>query len=342
MRTRLAVFLTLGIGLVFGLLVARGMLSRRGRVSDAAASGRRLRLLTYSSFVGISGPGRDILRRFETENDCTVEVVTSGDAGLLLERLKLGDAPFDVVLGLDTPLLEPARAGFKWRRLDIDKTNWFPEPAAAGGDDFTAFDWSPLSFVYRDEGDGKTPAPPARFDDLTRPEFKRAFALQDPHASSPGLQFFHWVKALKGAETGAWLRRFKPNVNSVSPTWSFSYGLFKKHQARFVFSYLTSLAFHWGDENDRSYRILAFPEGHPVQVELAAIPADCAACGLAEAFVRALHQDWAQTLIMRKNYMFPVVKGLESGTVFAELPALKTLATADGKNLSEWDEVFPR
>ncbi|NJL25998.1 MAG: hypothetical protein HC902_13080, partial [Calothrix sp. SM1_5_4] len=49
---------------------------------------------------------------------------------------------------------------------------------------------------------------------------------------------------MKGAGTVEWLEGFRPNVQSVSPSWSFAYGLFKKEQVRFVFSYLTSLAYH--------------------------------------------------------------------------------------------------
>ena len=337
MRNRLVVFILVGVGLVFALFFARQMWLSRG-LPRTQVEEKKLRLLTYSTFISATGPGTEILRRFERETGAKVEVVTSTDAGLLLERLKLGQAgvPFDVVLGLDQLLMESAHRDFQWQTIKEDRSQWTQAAALQSDDQFSAFDWSPLTFIYR--RDDK--ALPLSFDDLLKPEFKQQFGLQDPHASTPGLQFFHWVKALKGADTVNWLKQFQPQVRSVSPTWSFSYGLFKKGEVRFVFSYLTSLAFHWGDEKDRRYQALSFAEGHPVQVEVVAIPATCRECELAQTFVRTLHTEWAQRLLMQKNYMFPVLNGLTAGTVYAELPSLKTLSTDAGKNLNEWDQVF--
>lgn len=198
------------------------------------------------------------------------------------------------------------------------------------------YDWSPLSFVYRKSDE---PVPQA-FDELADPRFAKQFALQDPRSSTPGMQFYHWVKAVKGAQSQAFLKKFKPNVNSISPSWAFSYGLFKKEQTRFVFSYLTSLAFHWGVENNRDYRVLIFSEGHPVQVEFMAVPKSCRECALAEDFVRGLLTPEAQKIIMEKNFMLPVIDGLEEGTVFAELPVLKTVPTPADKDLSDWNKIF--
>ncbi|MBX3021026.1 MAG: thiamine ABC transporter substrate-binding protein [Bdellovibrionales bacterium] len=339
MRSRLTLFLIAAVSLVFGLLVARTMVDSRDLPREMFIE-KKLRVLTYGTFVGPTGPGGEILKRFEKDKNIKIEVVSSADAGLLLERLKLTQAgnPVDVVIGLDQLLIEEAQQKFEWQPIVADKSKWHKAAAQASSDHFVAFDWSPLTFVYR-----KSAAEvPKTFDDLTAPAYPKQFALQDPRTSTPGIQFFHWVKALKGAGTLTWLEKFKPNVNSVSPTWAFSYGLFKKEQTRFVFSYLTSLAFHWGDEKNRDFDVLSFPQGHPVQVELAAIPKDCRECELAQDLVRSLHEEWAQRLIMTKNYMFPVIEGLEKGSIFAELPQLKTISTETGKNLSEWDKVFPR
>lgn len=140
------------------------------------------------------------------------------------------------------------------------------------------------------------------------------------------------------------LTALKANVASISPSWAFSYGLFKKKQAQLVFSYLTSLAFHWGIEHDRSYQVVSFPEGHPVQIEYVGVPANCRECELAEEFVRVLLRPAAQGTIMQKNFMFPVVKGLDASTIFAELPHLKTRVEAnlESKDFSDWDKAFKR
>ncbi len=339
MRSRLAIFLVLGVSLVFGLLFARQMWLSRN-LSREQFTDKKLRVLTYSTFVGAAGPGAEILNRFQKEHKCKIEVVTSDDAGLLLERLKLAQVsvPFDVVIGLDQFMLEAARAKSQWLEVPLERSTWRVEAQVQDDLAFTPFDWSPMAFVYRQ---GPLSAPKS-FDDLLDPRFLDKIALQDPRASSPGLQFYNWVESVKGTGSGEFLARLKPNVQSVSPSWALAYGLFQKEQAQLVFSYVTSLAFHWGVDQDRTFQIAVFPEGHPVQVEYAAVPADCRECDLARALVATLVQPEAQLVIMQKNFMFPILSEIEKGTVFAELPRVQTLSNPArrSRDLSDWDKVF--
>lgn len=339
-RSRLIIFLILFTCIVFGLFFARTAYKYKFFSREPYLQ-KKIRILTYSTFVGSSGPGTELLDAFQAATGAKVEILTAGDAGLLLERLKLAQAsgsPFDVVLGLDQLMIDDAAKDFQWKKLQLSKDSWRPEVAAKHKEDFAPFDWSPLTFVYR-EG---SVTPPKTFDALASESYRNTFAIQDPRSSSPGLQFFEWVKAVKGKDTAAFLGEFKPNVQSIAPSWSFSYGLFKKNQAQFVFTYVTSLAFHWGVEKDRQYAVVNLPEGHPVQIEYAGIPADCRECELADQFVKHLLTPEMQKIIMQKNFMFPVLRDLEAGTVFAELPKLKTIETSTGKDLSEWDQVFKR
>lgn len=341
MRNRLTVFILLAVGVVFVLLFARTMYFSRN-LPHGSFTEKKLRILTYSTFIGASGPGTEILNQFKRQNACEIEVATAGDAGLLLERLKISEdsAPFDVVIGLDQLMLPDAKARFQWQDIPLLTSDLRPEALLAGSSPFVPFDWSPMSFVYR-QGEGE---PPRDFEELLLPRLKAQIALQDPHASSPGLEFFNWVKDVQGEHTVEFLTKLKPNVQSVSPTWAFSYGLFKKKQARFVFTYVTSLAFHWGIEKDRNYQIVFFAEGHPVQVEYAAVPKSCRECDLAKHFVKNLLDPAVQRLIMEKNFMFPVLKGIEAGTIYQQLPQVKVRSVPNPsvKDLSDWDKVFKR
>ncbi len=339
MRSKLTVFLIVGVALVFSLIFARQRYMSRN-LPRAQFETKKIRLLTYATFVSANGPGPQIIKMFKEKYGADVEVVASGDAGLLLERLKLSEAsvPFDVVLGVDQLMVADAESQFQWKEMFYGNSGRHPVLSEYTSAHFVPIDWSPLTFIFR-KGDFPVPE---KFDDLLNPAHKKQFAIQDPRASSPGLQFFQWVKTVEGVRTSNWLEQFKPNVNSISPSWAFSYGLFKKEQTRFVFSYLTSLAFHWGVEKKRDYRFLSLKEGHPVQVEYVAVPAKCGECDLAEKFVALLLQPEAQKLIMEKNFMLPVIKGLEEGTIFGELPQVKTIRTGTGKDLSEWDEVFKK
>src|SRR3954447_10638336 len=71
-----------------------------------------LTVYTYAGFPSEYGPGGTIKQRFEAVCGCTLEWVTSEDAGTLLARLKLegSSTRADVVLGLDTNLIENAEA----------------------------------------------------------------------------------------------------------------------------------------------------------------------------------------------------------------------------------------
>lgn len=336
MRGRPVVFIILAVAVVFSGLVARQFWIGKSLPRDQFLE-KKLRVLTYSSFVGGSGPGGGLVAEFKKLCDCKVEILTAGDAGLILERLRLqqDSAPFDVVVGLDQISLTTARS-MAWREIAMDRQIFSPIPQAHLEKTFVPYDWSPLTFIYR----SSEVQPPARFEELVKSEYKNKFALQDPRSSSPGLQFVQWVRALKGEQTKDFLSSFKENVASVSPSWSFSYGLFKKNQASFVFSYVTSLAYHWGTEMDRSYKAVEFAEGHPVQVEFAAIPATCRECDLADRFVRFLLEPSSQRTIMERNFMFPARAQIAEGTVFAELPQLKERATPDQRDLADWLAVF--
>ncbi len=339
MRNRLTVLLILGVALIFGLLFGRQAYLSKDLPRQNYEL-KRLRVLTYATFVGSAGPGAGLIQQFKKTCNCEVEVVTAGDAGLLLERMKLADAgtPFDLVIGIDQMLIAQAEEQFKWREMFFGSSGRHAVLLDYPSKHFVPYDWSPMTFVFRK---GNFPVP-TKLDDLLKPEFKKQFAVQDPRASSPGLQFYNWIKTVKGKDTVAYLTKFKENVQSVAPSWAFSYGLFKKEQVRFVFSYLTSLSFHWGFENNRDYRVLSLEEGHPVQIEYAGVPLSCRQCDLAEEFVKFMMLPDSQKQIMERNFMLPVIKGLEEGTIFGELPNLKTIKVETGKDLGDWDKVFTR
>lgn len=118
MRSRLTVFLILAVALIFGLLFARQAYLSKD-LPRAQFEQKKIRLLTYSTFMGASGPGGDLVAAFKARTGQDVEVVTAGDAGLLLERLKIAEAgvPFDVVIGLDQLMLGEAERQFQWKEL---------------------------------------------------------------------------------------------------------------------------------------------------------------------------------------------------------------------------------
>jgi thiamine transport system substrate-binding protein len=101
-----------------------------------------------------------------------------------------------------------------------------------------------------------------------------------------------------------------------------AYGVFQDKQAAVALSYLTSPVFHWLTEKDESYQAAIFANGHPLQIEYAAVPDSCRECDLAVQFTRFLLEPETQKLIMEKNFMLPVVADAAKGTPFEKLPTI--------------------
>jgi thiamine transport system substrate-binding protein len=336
-RSRLVVFVLAGFVLVTGIFFFRSFSSAQ-RKPLQVFSGHKLRVLSYSTFVGSTGPGHELIEDFKELCNCEVEILTAGDAGLLLERLRLSKtaAPFDLVIGLDQLTVPDAEREIAWHDIDIGPQPWAEKIASHVTKHFVPFDWSPLAFIYRKN----EITPPTSIEDLASPRFANKVAIQDPRASTPGLQMLQWIVAVEGDETVNFLTKFKANVQSVSPSWSFSYGLFKKGQAQLVFSYLTSLAYHWEEEKDQRYQAAVFPEGHPYQIEFVGIPGFCTECDLARDFVKFMLSKKGQQQIYRKNFMFPALAGIEMSKSFRDLPSLKLIELPKESNLEVWMNVF--
>lgn len=303
----------LGVGLAL-MGVSGGMywLFSRSGVTPAYEG---VRVLSYSAFVNSWGPGPEIARRFQEEFKIPVELQDAGDAGLLIKKLDL--FPADVVVGFDQLSLYEARKEKKWKPVDLGQdtvdVRW-KEP------EFLPFDWGPMTFIFR-KGEIE---PPRSFADLLQDQYRGMIALQDPRTSTPGLQFFFWVLDAHGVEGGfQFLNILKPNLHSVSGSWSAAYGLFTKKQAKLAFSYLTSAIYHWVEDKDESYQPAVFEEGHPVQVEYAGVPEACHNCEGGRQFALFLLRPEIQKIIMEKNYMMPVVPSVSRGTKFEKLPDVK-------------------
>ncbi len=280
-----------------------------------------LRIFGYSSFTGNWGPGPLLKKEFEKVCQCKVEFLEASDSGVILQRLRMeGESlRIDLVLGLDQFDLAKAEEDHKWRKLSLGELNVHePVKPALKINSFVPYDWGPLAFVTRKTALGGDT--PKKLDDLLAPSWKNKIALEDPRTSSPGMQFLYWVLKSKGEEAGfKFIAEMMKQAHSHSPSWSTAYGLFKSNQAQMVYSYLTSPLYHQIEEEDSSYVALSFEEPLPVQFEFVGIPEYCRNCELAERFINFMLSSEGQKIIMQKNYMLPVMKGVIDGTPFEKL-----------------------
>lgn len=277
-----------------------------------------IRIFGYSSFTGKWGPGPQLKELFEKDCGCRVEYIEGSDSGILLQRLRIEGESLgaDLVIGLDQFDLQKALGEQSWQKLNFSGLDLEPEiKGLIKNDYFVPYDWGVLAFMARKS---EVPALPSSLDALLGKEFEKKIALQDPRTSSPGLQFLWWVVKSKGEEEGfRYLSRLLEQAHSFSSSWSTSIGLYNKKQADLVFTYTTSPIYYQEEEKSEDHQALEFSEPHPLQFEFVGIPEFCRNCDLATRFVNLMLSPEGQKIIMTKNYMFPVLRGVKEGTLFA-------------------------
>lgn len=302
-----------------------------------------VRIFGYASFTGRWGPGPLLKDEFEKNCHCKVEYIEGSDSGIILQRLKIEGESLgaDVVIGLDQFDLSKAMSEQAWRKLNVGTLDVYDNvKPALSSSFFIPYDWGALTFVTRQDELSELPT---SLDDLLNPVLAKKIGLEDPRTSSPGMQFLHWVVRSKGEDEGfKYLQKLFPQVHSFSPTWSTAYGLFTNKQTKMVYSYVTSPLYHEIEEKKKDYIALNFAEPLPVQFEFVGIPEFCRQCDLAEKFVNLMLSPQGQKIIMDKNYMFPVMKGVAENTPFAPLMKIKTQDHFEILSSTEVDRLLRR
>lgn len=266
----------------------------------ALAQDPALTIYAYDSFVSEWGPGPVIEAGFEEYCACDIRFVAAGDGAAMLSRLMLEGAATeaDVVVGLDNFLMERARATGLFAPSGEVRYNELPVPST--DDIFVPFDWGAFAFVANRD----LPAP-ASLRELADSDI--SIVIQDPRSSTPGLGLVLWVKAVYGDDAGALWADLADNIVTVTPGWTEAYNLFLEGEADAVLSYTTSPAYHVIAEDDDSKVAWTFEEGHPIQVEVAAVVAGTDNLVLAQQFLQFLTGPTGQAPIPETNWMFPAL-----------------------------------
>ncbi|WP_208980877.1 thiamine ABC transporter substrate binding subunit [Pseudovibrio sp. W64] len=321
------------------LLIAAGLLTA---TSAMAAEKPQLTVYTYDSFVSDWGPGPKVEEAFEAVCECDLKLVGVEDGAALLSRIRLEgkNSDADVVLGLDTNLVETAKKTGLFAPHSVEAQYTLPMEWA--DETFVPYDWGYFAFVHKA---GETV--PTNFRELAKSDAK--ILIQDPRSSTPGLGLLLWVKAAYGDEAADVWADLSDNIVTVTKGWSEAYGLFLDGEADMVLSYTTSPAYHLIAEEDNSKTTAAFEEGHYMQVEVAAKLAGTDQPELADKFLNFMVSDAFQTIIPTTNWMYPAVTpkgGLPAGFDTLQVPekALffkpEEAAAARREALPEWLEAL--
>lgn len=300
MPSKLAVFLRSGL--------AAAILST-GLALPAAAADKTLTVYTYESFVSEWGPGPKVKEAFEKTCACTVEFVGVADGVALLTRLKLeGEtSKADVVLGLDTNLVEEAKQTGLFEANGVDAST-VKVPGGFSDDVFLPYDYGHFAVIYDTES---IKTPPTSLKELVEGDPSQKIVIQDPRTSTPGLGLLLWVKSVYGDKAPEAWAKLKDRVLTVTPGWSEAYGLFTKGEAPMVLSYTTSPAYHMVAEETDRYQAAEFSEGHYIQIEVAGLLKNAPEKELARQFLAFMLQPGFQDTIPTNNWMMPVAATTE-------------------------------
>lgn len=300
-----------------------------------------VRVYASSSFIAQWGPGPWLKQAFEKNCNCHIEYFDGADSTLLLQRLKSDvDGGVDLALSFDQFDLEHAENITEWKHIDAPINNFVDVvKQKAQESELVPYNWGIMAFVAKNS---EIKELPKSVEDFLKPEWKSQFVIEDPRTSSPGAQFLYWLISQKGEEAAfEIIKKLNNQIHSYPPNWSSAYGLFQKGQVKSVFSYVTSPIYHKVEEKNNDYVALDFPEGHPLAIEYLGIPDKCRQCDLATQFVNFIFSKEGQKIIMEKNYMFPVLKGVKENTPFALIPDYKITDVAIPK-LSERERLLKK
>lgn len=304
----------------------------------ATAEPRKLTIYTYDSFAADWGPGPLVGQEFEAICDCAIEWHALDDAAVLLSRVSLEGAATraDVVLGLDTSLLERAKQSGLFAPHGVH-TNRLSLPEPWDDEVFLPFDYGHFAIVYDSE---VLAAPPASLRELVEQEGPKLI-IQDPRSSTPGLGLLLWVKRVYGNDAPAAWAKLSRRILTVTKGWSEAYGLFLEGEAPMVLSYLTSPAYHMMYEDTDRYRAAVFEEGHYPQIEIAARTIHARSPELAQSFLAFMLTPGFQNHIPGTNIMNPVIDiGDALPAEFAALPTVETLEPIDSATVAEHQRAW--
>lgn len=320
--TRRSTRRTLGLGLVGGLSALA--LTACAGTTDTGSSGatNTVTLITHDSFA----VSDDVLAAFEEETGLTVNQVTPGDGGALVNHLVLTkDAPLgDAVFGIDN--------SFATRAIDEGVLEPYTPAGlpdslaqyAVGDGELTPVDTGDVCINVDHAWFAREGIPePTTLDDLTKPEYKDLLVVTNPATSSPGLSFLLATVGAYGEDGWeSYWEKLKANGVAVADGWSNAYyvdfsGSEGKGPRPLVVSYSTSPAFTV-TEDGKETTTGALLDTCFRQVEYAGVLAGAENPEGAKKLVDFLVSDAFQADIADNMYMYPANADIELPEGWAE------------------------
>lgn len=288
-----------------------------GDPTDPEGDGRTLRVVTHDSFH----LDEELLADFEERTGYTIEHVTPGDAGALVNQLVLTrDNPLgDVVYGIDN--------SFAARAVEEGVLEPYRSPAAvetAFDDALTAVDFGDVCINIDHQWFAEQGVPePQTLEDLTDPTYRDLLVVTNPATSSPGLSFLLATIGAFGEDGWQdYWRDLVANGVRVVEGWSDAYyvdfsGSEGAGPRPLALSYSSSPAAEV-PEDGSAPRTGALLDTCFRQTEYAGVLAGAENVDGAREFIDFLLSPQVQADIPGSMYMYPVLEGIELPQEWAE------------------------
>lgn len=312
-----------------------------------------VRLLTHDSFAVT----QSILDDFTARTGITVEIVTSGDAGELVNKaiLSAGNPEGDVLFGVDNTLLSRAIDAGIFQATDVAAMAEVSEPFASmvPGGDVVPVDFGDVCVNIDSQAYTSVDAP-VTLEDLADPAYADQLVVENPATSSPGLAFMLATIARYGED--GWLdywSRLRANGVRIVNGWTEAYvGEYSAGGGEgtrpLVVSYASSppaeIVYAADPKPDRP-RTTVMTDGCFRQVEFAGVLAGAAHPKEAAEVLELLLSEEFQSDVPLSMFVYPVRSSValpELFEKFAAVPSEPLTMSADeiAANRDRWLELW--
>ncbi len=312
-----------------------------------------VRVLTHDSFAVT----QSILDDFTARTGITVEIITSGDAGELVNKaiLTAGNPEGDVLFGVDNTLLSRAIDAGLFQSTDVSAMAEVSEPFASmvPGREVVPVDFGDVCINIDAQAYTSTPAP-TTLDDLADPAYANQLVVENPATSSPGLAFMLATIARYGED--GWLdywSRLRVNGVRIVNGWTEAYvGEYSAGGGSgtrpLVVSYASSPPaeiVYAADPKPERPRTTVMEDGCFRQVEFAGVLAGAAHPEAAAQVLELMLSEDFQADVPLSMFVYPVRSGValpELFEKFAAVPSAPLMMSADdiAANRDRWLELW--
>lgn len=270
-------------------------------------------LLSISSFseeIVIYGPsstkwiGKTFAPIFKEKTGVDIKFISIDG---LVSRLKLEEKnpKADIVIGLTSLSTEIAKkenliTAYIPKNISSIKSNNFVMDKEGY---VTPFDYGLLAINYDTK---KIPVPPKNLTELGKLE--KQLLVENPATSSTGEEALLWSIALYGENWKNFWTALKPAIYTAEPGWSEAFAKFTAGEAPMMVGYATSNLFFSQDEEQSRFSSFLLEDGTFMYLEGASLVNKKETKEGAKKFMEYILSEEFQSLVPKKNYMFPVTE----------------------------------